>query len=778
MNRLIYLIIFFSYSIAAFYVSGSVVDEKGKGIAFANVYIKDSFDGTSTDENGQFEFETYESNEQTLVVGFVGYEEYNKKINLINDVAIDEIVLIQSAAQMTEVVITAGSFEASDENRAAILKPLDIVTTAGARGDISGALQKLPGSQPQNEKEGLFVRGGDASESKTIVDGLLIQNPYGSSVPDVPQRGRFTPFEFEGTVFSTGGYSAQYGQALSSVVDLTTWNSFRQADAHTFGITPLNVTYGRVYSTNDIACGLRFDISDIKYFQEMNNDGVLEDYIKSNTEFIEAPKGFNFTTNMYKKLPNGIIKYNGRFSANQLTLDIDKTDTESDEFNLENDNTYISLNYRGTLDDSWAMQIGGSYSTNNDEGNFVFSALDTLVDAGEIDEPELDISNSDNLFQIRSMFVKNIFSGKVKFGLHLFNRSGQFSQIQTDYLSFFESYDRDINDLLLAGFIEMDFKISSKIAMRFGLRSEQSDFLDKSNFSPRLSLAYKVGRFDQISYAYGTFYQTPEIGLDPWYQRSQPTPSYYLNSDGTLISDLDFEKSTHHIFNYQWIRGKRVFRLELYDKEYEQLIKSNIPNDWTPSTNITTINNDGYGYARGLDLFWRDNGYTFENIDYWISYSYLDTKRNYRDFVTETRPSFAAEHVLSLIYKQNFEINDLRVQLSLGCTGTSGRPWFDDREYLLNAQTGDFDIPNTQYGEHVSKPYQSFSIGGSIIPKVKEGNFMVIFFNLTNPFGYKNIYGKRKNDATGEYEDVLPTSMRSIFIGCFVFFSKGELSEE
>ena len=86
------------------------------------------------------------------------------------------------------------------------------------------------------------MRGGDAVESKTIVDGLLIQNPYDSSVPHIPQRGRFTPFEFEGTVFSTGGYSAQYGQALSSVVDLTTWNRFDEIDAHTVGITPLNLT--------------------------------------------------------------------------------------------------------------------------------------------------------------------------------------------------------------------------------------------------------------------------------------------------------------------------------------------------------------------------------------------------------------------------------------------------------------------------------------------------------------------------------------------------------
>ena len=117
--------------------------------------------------------------------------------------------------------------------------------------------------------------------------------------------------------------------------------------------------------------------------------------------------------------------------------------------------------------------------------------------------------------------------------------------------------------------------------------------------------------------------------------------------------------------------------------------------------------NDGYGYARGLDLFWRDNGYSFKDVDYWISYSYLDTKRNYRDYEIETRPSYAAEHVLSLIYKQSFQIKDTRLQLSLGLTGTSGRPWYDNRQ----------DSPT--YGENIAKPYQAFNVGGSILTKVK-----------------------------------------------------------
>ncbi|MFB0908999.1 MAG: TonB-dependent receptor plug domain-containing protein, partial [Spirosomataceae bacterium] len=79
-----------------------------------------------------------------------------------------------------------------------------------------------PGANRVGETEGLFVRGGSANETKTVIDGMIVQNPFFSNTPDVPQRGRFSPFMFKGTAFSTGGYSAQYGQALSSVLLLDT----------------------------------------------------------------------------------------------------------------------------------------------------------------------------------------------------------------------------------------------------------------------------------------------------------------------------------------------------------------------------------------------------------------------------------------------------------------------------------------------------------------------------------------------------------------------------
>lgn len=186
-------------------ISGVVSDQQGKGIPGANIFIKDSYDGTTSDVNGKFSFSTAETGDQILAVSFIGFKPSEQKIILNGSNVEIKIKLKESLNELKAVTIAAGAFEASDEKKMVILKPLDIVTTAGASGDIYGAIQTLPGTGVVGEKEGLYVRGGDANEARTYIDGLLVDNPYFSSVPDVPQRGRFSPFLFKGTSFSSGG---------------------------------------------------------------------------------------------------------------------------------------------------------------------------------------------------------------------------------------------------------------------------------------------------------------------------------------------------------------------------------------------------------------------------------------------------------------------------------------------------------------------------------------------------------------------------------------------
>ena len=202
-------------------ISGTVVNEKNKPIAGANVFIDGTYDGATTNEKGIFNFQTNTSTNQSLVISFLTFETSKFFINVLN--CKEKIYkLNESMNTLDAVVITAGSFSAGEKSRIFVLKPIDIDTTAGSAGDIIAALQTLPGTQNVGEDGRLFVRGGEADETQTFVDGLRVAQPYGATINNLPTRGRFSPFLLCGISFSTGGYSAGYGEALSSILLLNT----------------------------------------------------------------------------------------------------------------------------------------------------------------------------------------------------------------------------------------------------------------------------------------------------------------------------------------------------------------------------------------------------------------------------------------------------------------------------------------------------------------------------------------------------------------------------
>ena len=120
--------------------------------------------------------------------------------------------------------------------------------------------------------------------------------------------------------------------------------------------------------------------------------------------------------------------------------------------------------------------------------------------------------------------------------------------------------------------------------------------------------AYRLKDNAQVSLAYGRFYQDSD--------------------DETLLysQGVGQERAEHFIFNYQYTSANRTFRIEAYQKSYQDLVKFSID-----EAGDYTYSNDGEGYARGIDVWFRDKK-TIKNLDYWVSYSYLDTERDYRNF--------------------------------------------------------------------------------------------------------------------------------------------------
>ena len=759
-----FILLYVSLAFPALIV-GTIKDEDGNPITYANVYLKDTFDGTSSDDKGSFAFDTFEIGLQTLIVSFIGYETYEVQHDVTTKLSLN-IVLKELITKADEVVITAGSFGASDEEKVIVLDPIDIVTVASARGEITGALEALPGTQPQTDEQGIYVRGGDASEAKQIVDGMLIQNPYFSDVPDIPQRGRFEPFDFRGTAFSQGGYSAQYGQALSAIVDLQTWTRFGDFNANTFGITPLSFSYGRAYGNDSTICGTTIDYTNLKYFQDFNNNGILSDFIKSRINFSEPVEALELKTNYSKKLNNGIFKYLGRITTSSLATS--ESDIGSD-FNLDNDNKFILSTYRGEINKKTRIQLGFSYSDNEDDAKITLRRVVPSNGGGgivipTIEEYNLLLPSYDDLTQFRGVLIKDVFlKSKLKIGYHIFDQNSDFiyytreeenNSGDYDYID----HDVEINELLQATFTELDLRLSKKFAINTGIRFEDSKLLNKRSKSPRFSSAFKLGRKSQISYAYGDFYQTPDMAFDKWY-RTNNIVTIFNNSN------LDFEHAEHHILNYEYTNKKKTLRLEIFEKKYNNLITLVPILETCNNEGLLcqhSLSNDGDGFSRGAEVFWRSNQVKDGlGKDIWVAYSYLDSKRKFKQYYeNEIIPSFASEHKFTFVYKNTFDLkNDRgRFNTSLAMTATSGFPYYDPYN-------------NIQYE---SKPYLSFDIGGSYLPEIDNG-FLVVFFNISNPFGYRNNYGLEYTgydmSSLDEPKERLPSSLRSIFIGCFMFFS-------
>ncbi len=106
--------------------------------------------------------------------------------------------------------------------RGATLTALEVVSTPGATADIARAMQTLPGVQNVDEGTGLFVRGGDVSETKVLLNNVVMLSPYNYETPTGNYTVTVNPFLLDGIFFSSGGFGARYGNILSGVADLRT----------------------------------------------------------------------------------------------------------------------------------------------------------------------------------------------------------------------------------------------------------------------------------------------------------------------------------------------------------------------------------------------------------------------------------------------------------------------------------------------------------------------------------------------------------------------------
>ena len=678
--------------------TGEVRDEDGEVVIGANVYLAGTYDGTSTELDGTFSFSTAETGEWILTISYLGYENWEQAVQCDHSMQTFVIELEEAANELEAVVITAGAFEAGEGKKSVTLNTLDIVTTAGATGDVVGAFQTLPGAQRVGEDGRLFVRGGAAYETKTFIDGAYVAQPYTSSVPNVPARGRFSPLLFKGTTFSTGGYSAAYGQALSSALIL---ESEDVAQESLTGISLMSVGLGLSHTE-------AWENTSIAVSGDYTNLGPYMGLVPQDVAWDQAPRTLGGQVLLRHRTANGaLLKFQAQHHGSSMALRAPNPQMLLDTLaiRLENDYTYTGLSYQGIVGEDWSLKAALAYTRHEDRTNTIANIR------------EQQHTWTGNVQLSREFGTKHL----VRTGLNLIDES------VGEELSFGEEHsDHDVREPLLAWYIEDDWTLSNKLVARLGARTEYRAETQELSLSPRWSIAYKTGEYSQVSLAGGRFVQTP-------------TANHLFRQQS-----LQSEEATHWLANWQWQKSGRTLRVEAYEKDYRNLVLAT----------DNTLNNDGGGYARGLDVFYRDK-LSIRNSDFWVSYSYLDTERSFGPFTTPVQPNFAGKHTLNVVYKYWVP----RWQSTIGVTGVwaSPRNYYDPATNELAGQT---------------TPFRDLSINWSYLTQIN-GNFTVLHVSVSNVPGFDNHFGEQfsqqpAEDGTYPSLTVRPPAKRFFFVGLFV----------
>ena len=680
-------------------ISGTAVQKNGEPIMGANVYLEGTYDGASTDDAGKFSFQTTEEGIQTLVISYVTYQPFYMAAH-ISQMQDLQLTLKEDLNALDTVIISAGTLEASDNSKVSVLKPLDVVTTASALGDFVGALQTLPGTTTVAEDGRLFVRGGAADETQIFIDGIRVFTPYTPTANNTPTRGRYSPFLFDGITFSTGGYSAEYGQALSSVLLLNTIDEPDQEKTE-IALMTLGAGLGNTQKWNDRSLSVNASYINLAPYIAIFPD--RNDWQKP----FESFSGEAVFRNQFK---DGLLKMYAAFDASNFELtqqDIDFPDGL--DFKLKNNNFYTNASYSGSLGDSWKLDTGGSltYSVSN---------------IGLIDAQINDTETSAHLkLKVRKRFSNQV---KLSFGAEQF-----LTDFSEDFSNPFIAATYGFDNNITAAFTETDVVFTKNFALKAGLRGEYSALFKQFTISPRASVAYKVGANSQLSLAYGDFYQQPQQEILKFQQ------------------DLSAQHTQHFILNYQYVANNRIFRAEAYRKEYRSLITF----DTEMAGFDTNYTNNGNGYAQGVDFFWRDNQ-SLKNVDYWVSYSLLDTERLYRNFPVAATPNFANTHNLSIVTK--YWIEDWKSQIGFSYQLGSGRT---------------FTNPNTAgFLQERTKSYNNLSLNWAYLISQQQ----ILYVSVNNVLGTKNVNGYQyasMPDASGNFNRraLRPAADQFFFIGFF-----------
>lgn len=693
-------------------IEGKTLDSAKNTIEGVVVYVEHTFYEGSSDAKGNYILQVDDSlsgRKLTIVAHKRGYIDLVETLQLPkNQKSIDfDLIFTEKEQTLSAVTITKRRLDKIETGTPRIMTSMDVVLES-TNASIISAFNNQPGIQTVGGSGELSVWGGETRETKYYFDGMLVSNAYGTSSPDQSKHFRFASSLFKTIQLNAGGFSAEYGDALSSILEMDTYGLNDKKGMNLF-ISPLfiNTEYYTPISKNQ-SLEANLNYFDLQYYRQ-----------------IFRPSEDNFTINSGPRSFEGDLFYKIKFGDRGLLKIFDYASSSavnSSTGSIENlsainrsdvKNGYNYLN--GTLNYDIHPQLkffaGISYTYNHDQ-ILIDSILKPIVYSG------LLLSVESNYFQAKTKLSSQISSSLLlNGGLEFFSNTDDYGQ---------KPYYIKERRNLTAVFGESTYEFVHDFYLTTGLRGEYNDKNREYHLAPRINLFYvdKDNR-NKLRLSYGIFYQNN----DPQYLRYNP-----LEKDAQAV---------HYVLGYERNTGKQYFKAELYDKEYKRLIK----------INGNAYDNSGYGYARGLDIYWKD-GKSIKNLVYRIGYSYSDTKRNYLYDPFEVEAQYNAKHRFTASLNEYFMGG--KFITGLFYSFSSGRPYANPER------------PLSQYYSDYTKAIHNIDL--TLMYQTSFGKLPAILYgSCQNLLGAKQIYNY-------VYSNTIPSLRRAIepaygsyyFVGCIL----------
>jgi len=695
-------------------IRGAIRDRTGAPVAGADVFLVETLEGATSDSAGRFTIRTTLRGAATIVARRIGFVPAQRPIDTAHADSLD-LSLARQAPVLAPITITAGAYTAGSE-RGATLTAIQVASTPGVTADIARAIQTLPGVQNVDEGTGLFVRGGDVSETRVILNDVVMIAPYNYETPTGNYTVTVNPFLLEGIFFSSGGFGARYGNILSGVADLRTQG--RPAQTSMVGTIGLAAVSGGLNLAFPNATGLRATAtrSDTRPLFKLNG---------STRSYSPAPNGTDFSGSaIWKYRPSAELKSFG--IVRHSTLGIEPSDpASSNGYAADVRNAMYQAGWRDVFG-SLAPTISVSYAQTRRAEEFGGFTLG-------------DTERSSQLFGQVAWSAATALT--LRAGGDAEWRSADFvGRVPSVGLTTFDSRTNGSRNGLFA---ESDIQPLANLRLVTGLRSDRSTFTGVRTVDPRVSAALRLGSRATITSAWGVYHQVSD-------------PLYFDAALGD--PDLAPMSARQAVIGAQLGENTRIARVELYEKRYRDLAQLSAEN---------FVVGGGTGKSRGVDVFLK--GDIPGVIAGRFSYSFVDARRTDPGSGIQARAPFDVTHSVTMVADKSL---GLGMSLSGALRYATGKPYTAVRGATFD-QSSNRWVP--AYGTPFSlrlPPLQRVDLSISRFTPLSPRSYLVLFASVNNLFDRVNVYEYRYNADYTQRIPVRSLFNRSFYVGGSISFAR------